>query len=274
MRDESRRPSLPGMAFSARIQQPVVRTKGTPSYLAEFVGTALLVLAITGVISAAAPHGPTLLTIGLVHALALMAIVYVIGSISGAHVNPAVTIALLTIRKITPRDAGGYFGAQIAGGVVGALLTRLFYSARGGLLNYGTPSISPRYLHGGSVWLALLAEAIGAFALVWAIMGTAVNPDAPKGVAGWAIGGSLGLAVLIFGPATGGSFNPARWFGPALVSGHWTDGWVYVIGPVLGGVAAALSYLAIMESARHVPAQPPEVGESALPPTAGSTPLR
>jgi glycerol uptake facilitator protein len=259
---------------STAVPQPAVPTIGTPAYLAEFVGTALLVLAITGVISAAAPIGPPLLTISIVHALALMAIVYAIGSISGAHVNPAVTIALLTIRKITPRDAGGYLGAQFAGGVVGALLTRLFYSARGGLLNYGTPSVSPRYLHGGSVWLALLAEAIGAFALVWAIMGTAVNPDAPKGVAGWAIGGSLGLAVLIFGPATGGSFNPARWFGPALVSGHWTDGWLYVIGPVLGGVAAGVSYLAIMTSAQHVPAQPPEVGESALPPTGGPTPLR
>jgi hypothetical protein len=142
------------MAFTAASVQPAVPTKGVPAYLAEFVGTVLLVLAITGVISAAAPAGPALLTISIVHALALMAIVYAIGSISGAHVNPAVTIALLTIRKITPRDAGGYLGAQIAGGVVGALLTRLFYSARGGLLNYGTPAVSPRYLHGGSVWLA------------------------------------------------------------------------------------------------------------------------
>ena len=78
---------------------------------------------------------------------------------------------------------------------------------------------------------------------MWAVMGTAVNPDAPKGVAPWAIGGALGLAVLIFGPATGGSFNPARWFGPALVSGTWTDGWLYVIGPIIGAAVAALTYL-------------------------------
>jgi MIP family channel proteins len=243
--------------------------KGAPAYLAEFVGTLILVLAICGFISQSSPV-VNLLSIGLVHALALMALVGAIGSLSGCHVNPAVTLALLTVRKISPRDAGSYIAAQVAGGLVGALLARAFFSARGGLLNYGTPSVSDRYLHGGSVWLALLAEAVGAFILMWAIMGTAVNPDAPKGVAPWAIGGALGLAVLIFGPATGASFNPARWFGPALVSGTWTDGWLYVIGPIVGAAVASLSYLAIMDaSARIGAAQAPEVGESAVPPPAG-----
>ena len=102
------------------------------------------------------------------------------------------------------------------------------------------------------VWLALLAEAVGAFILMWAVMGTAVNPDAPKGVAPWAIGGALGLAVLIFGPATGGSFNPARWFGPALVSNTWSDGWLYIIGPVLGAGIAAFSYISIMEASHRI----------------------
>ncbi|HWI72539.1 MAG TPA: aquaporin [Baekduia sp.] len=241
--------------------------KGSPAYLAEFLGTLILVLAITGFISQSSPGPVDLLSISLVHVLALMAIVYAIGSISGAHVNPAITIALLLIRKISPRDATGYLGSQLAGGLCGALLARAFFSTRGELLNFGAATVSPRYLHGGSVWLALLAEAVGAFILMWAVMGTAVNPDAPKGVAGWAIGGSLGLAVLIFGPATGGSFNPARWFGPALVSGTWDDGWLYVIGPVLGAAAAAGTYLYVMEASRRalVP-QAPEVGESALPP--------
>jgi MIP family channel proteins len=268
------------MPHPANAQDPTMRDttayppdKGTPAYLAEFIGTLILVLAITGFISQSSPQ-VDLLSISLVHALALMAIVGAIGSISGAHVNPAITVALLVIRKISPRDAGAYLGAQVAGGICGALLARMFFSARGGLLDYGAATVSPRYLHGGSVWLALLAEAIGAFVLMWAVMGTAVNPDAPKGVAGWAIGGSLGLAVLIFGPATGGAFNPARWLGPAVVSGTWSDGWLYVIGPVLGAAAAALTYLYVLDASHRIvgAAQPPEVGESAAPPAGGTVP--
>jgi MIP family channel proteins len=248
--------------------------KGYPAYLAEFIGTAILVVAICAFISRSAPVPVDLLSIGLVHAIALMAIVYTIGQISGAHVNPAVTLALLMIRKISPRDAVGYLGSQFAGGLVGALLARMFYSTRGGIFDFGAATVSPAYLHGGSVWLALIAEAVGTFILMWAVMGTAINPEAPKGIAGVAIGGSLGLAVLLFGPATGGSFNPARWFGPALVSGTWTDGWLYVIGPILGAAAAAGTYLFVMDHARQaLPAQAPEVGESAARPPGGAVPL-
>ena len=92
-----------------------------------------------------------------------------------------------------------------------------FFELRGEVVNFGTPAVSDAYLSGGSAFLALIAEALGAFLLMWAVMGTAVNPAAPKGVAGIAIGGALGVGVLIFGPATGASFNPARWFGPALI---------------------------------------------------------
>jgi glycerol uptake facilitator protein len=259
------------MAFMNASEYPP--DKGAPAYLAEFVGTAILVLAITGFVSQSSPV-VSLLPLGLVHALALMLLVGAIGSISGCHVNPAVTLALLVIRKVSPRDAGAYLGAQVAGGVVGALLARAFFSTRGDLLNFGAATVNPRYLHGGSVWLALLAEAVGAFILMWAVMGTAVNPDAPKGVAPWAIGGALGLAVLIFGPATGGSFNPARWFGPALVSGTWSDGWLYIIGPVLGAGIAAFSYISIMEASNRIAGAPqaPEVGESAAVPPSGVAP--
>ena len=114
-------------------------------------------------------------------------------------------------------------------------------------MDYGTPSVSDAYLHGGSAFLALIVEALGAFLLMWAVMGTAVNPAAPKGVAGFAIGGALGVGVLIFGPVTGASFNPARWFGPALISGEFTDGWLYVLGPILGAAAAAGLYRLVME---------------------------
>ena len=97
-------------------------------------------------------------------------------------------------------------------------------------MNFGAPALNPTPARRQRL-ARFLAEALGAFALIWAVMGTAVNPAAPKGVAGIAIGGALGFSVMIFGPATGGSFNPARWLGPSLTSGHWTDWWMYILAP-------------------------------------------
>jgi len=239
------------------------------AYIAEFVGTLVLVLAITGFVSASPFTSLDLLGLAVVHAIALMGIVYTIGAISGAHVNPAVTLALLAIRKISSRDAGIYIGLQAAGGLAGALLAKMFFLGRGSLVNYGAPGISDTYLQGGSVWLAFLAEAIGAFLLMWAVMGTAVNPNAPKGVAGVAIGGALALGVLIFGPATGASFNPARWFGPAVAAGQWDDFWLYILAPIVGALGATYTYLAVMRTVEPpLPTQSPRRGESAEPPVA------
>ena len=239
-------------------EREAIEAKGPAAYLTEFVGTTMLVLAITGYVAASSVTSLDLLSLAVVHGLVLMAIVYSIGSISGAHVNPAVTLALLAIKKILPRDAGIYVLMQALGGILGAWLARTFFLGRGSLVNYGAPGIDELYLQGGKVWLAFLAEAIGAFILVWAVMGTAVNPNAPKGVAGAAIGGALALGVLIFGPATGASFNPARWLGPALVSGTWDDAWLYILAPIVGAVGAAFAYLAVMQlAAPALPAQSP-----------------
>ena len=245
--------------------------KGPASYISEFVGTFFLVLGICGVVSAGA--GAAVLTnVALVHTLVLMSLVYAIGSISGCHVNPAVTIGLAAIRKISGRDAGIYIACQVAGGVCAGLLVHAFFNVRGAVVNYGTPAVADAYLNGGSAFLALIVEALGAFLLMWAVMGTAVNPAAVKGVAGIAIGGALGVGVLIFGPATGASFNPARWFGPALTSGDFTDAWLYILGPILGGLAAALLYQTVMVlDKRPLPAQSPVRGESAEPPLASAS---
>jgi aquaporin Z len=242
--------------------------KGPAAYISELVGTFFLVLGIIGVVSSGA--GNALLTnIALVHTLVLMSLVYAIGSISGCHVNPAVTLGLFVIRKISGRDAGIYIACQVAGGVLAGLVVSWFFNVRGGVVDYGTPAISDDYLRGGSVFLAFLAESLGAFLLMWAVMGTAVNPVAPKGVAGFAIGGALGVGVLIFGPATGASFNPARWFGPALSSGEFADAWLYILGPIAGAAGAALLYRTVMElDARPLPAQSPVRGTSAEPPVA------
>ena len=88
----------------------------------------------------------------------------------------------------------------------------------------------------------MIAEGIGTFFLVWAVVAVAVNPRAARDWAGLAIGGTLGFAVMIIGPLTGAALNPARWFGPALVAGEWDDAWVYIIGPIVGGVLGALVY--------------------------------
>jgi aquaporin NIP len=249
----------------------VVEPRGPAAYIAEAVGTFFLVLGICGVVSAGVPDGADLTNVALVHTLVLMAMVYAIGSISGCHVNPAVTLALLAIRKISGRDAAVYIVCQLVGALAAAMLVRAFFSARGGPVDYGTPAVAALYLDGGSVFLALLAEALGAFLLMWAVMGTAVNPAALKGVAGIAIGGALGVGVLIFGPATGASFNPARWFGPALTSGSFADFWLYILGPIIGAVAAALLYRTVMAlDERPLPAQEPVRGESAEPPLAAA----
>jgi MIP family channel proteins len=244
--------------------------KGPASYISEFVGTFFLVLGICGVVSSGAGHA-VLTNVALVHTLVLMSLVYAIGSISGCHVNPAVTLGLAAIRKISGRDAGIYIACQVAGGVCAGLLVHAFFNLRGAVVNYGTPAVSDAFLNGGSAFLALIAEALGAFLLTWAVMGTAVNPAAPKGVAGIAIGGALGVGVLIFGPATGASFNPARWFGPALTSGEFHNWWLYILGPIIGATAAALLFRTVMElDRRPLPPQSPVRGESAEPPLASA----
>ena len=215
------------------------------AYVAEFVGTFLLVGFICGIISiTAGPEGGGLspADLGVLHGFLLVAIVYGIGTISGAHVNPAITIAMWSIRKISPRDAAFYIVAQLAGGLAGAYMAKGFFTARGGIVDYGAAHVSDAYLHGGSPWLALLVEALGAFVLVWAVMATVVNKNAVPGFAGVAIGLSLGFAAMTFGPVTGASFNPARWLGPAVASNTFPDFWLYIVGPIAGGVLAAALY--------------------------------
>ena len=149
------------------------------------------------------------------------------------------------IREIKPIDAAIYIVVQLAGGTLGALMTKAFLSDEGDPENYGASSISPR-LDGEIFWGGVGLEAIGTFFLVWAIVGVAVNPRADRGWAALVIGGTLGMAVFVIGPLTGAGLNPARAFGPALVSGEWGgfDDFVftYVLAPVIGAILAALVY--------------------------------
>src|SRR4051812_30678946 len=128
--------------------------KGPAAYISEFVGTFFLVLGICGVVSAGAGHA-LLTNIALVHTLVLMSMFAAMGSIWGSHVTPAVTLALLAIRKISGRDAVIYIVCQVAGAVLAAVAVHAFFKVSGSVVNYGTPAVADTALHGGSAFVAM-----------------------------------------------------------------------------------------------------------------------
>jgi MIP family channel proteins len=233
--------------------------RGPAAYIAELIGTFALVFFITMVVSlyitvpAAGQPQPFIdwSVIGLVHAFVLFMLIQSLAVISGAHFNPAVTIALAAIRQIRPAEAVIYILFQCVGGILGALLTKALLLDEGADVHYGAVGVSSRLDH--SIFLGAICEGVGTFFLIWAIVGVAVNPAGLKDWAGLAIGTTLGLLVMIFGPLTGAGLNPARALGPALVGNHF-DGighfvWVYTVAPVVGAVAAALLYTYVFTTA-------------------------
>jgi glycerol uptake facilitator protein len=233
-----------------------VQDRGPAAYLAEFIGTAMLVFFITAAVSLflaqPTPANPTPFVdwsvIGLVHVFVLFVLIQTLALISGAHFNPAITAAMTALRQIKPPDAAIYVIAQLAGAVAGALLTKGLLLDEGRPVDYGATLVGPRL--DGSIFPGMVAEAVGTFFLVWAVVGVAVNPRAAKDWAALAIGGALGLGVMVMGPLTGAGFNPARSFGPALVASEFggADDFllVYVVGPVVGGLVAALLYAQVL----------------------------
>jgi MIP family channel proteins len=246
--------------------EAAIEQRSPAAYVAEFIGTFVLVFAITlGVSLFVNPQGTgsDWAVVGLVHFLVLFTIVMTIGSISGAHVNPAVTLALLALRKIRPNDAAVYILVQLAGAVAGALMTKfLLIDELADQTNVGAPSLNLSIL--GGDFQGFIAELLGAFFLVWAVVAVAVNPRAARDWSGLAIGGTLGFAVLILGPLTGASLNPARWFGPALVSGEWNTPLLYIFAPIVGGVLAALAYWYLFVEGPPVRQATPETGPKGL----------
>jgi len=227
-----------------------VQDRGPAAYIAEFVGTLLLVFFITAVVSLYVSTDPARFVdfsvIGLVHAFLLFGLIQTLGLISGAHFNPAVTVVMTVLRQIKPPDAAIYIVAQLGGAVAGALLTKLLLENEGEAVNYGATLVSERALE-GAILPGMVAEALGTFFLVWVIVGVAVNPRATKEWEALAIGAALGMGAMVITPLTGAGFNPARSFGPALVSGNFggadTFLLVYVLAPVLGAMIAGFLYL-------------------------------
>jgi glycerol uptake facilitator protein len=250
-----------------------VELRSPAAYVAEFIGTFALVFFITTVVVLfAAPGGGNSdwAVIGLVHAFVLFLIVQSLGSISGAHVNPAVTLALTALRKIRPNDAVVYILLQLSGAVAGALVAKFIFKdavvdpagSPPTSPQVGTPGLSDTLLENKAA--GALAEGLGTFFLVWAVIAVAVNPRAARDWSGLVIGATLGLVVMVLGPLTGGSVNPARWFGPALVAGQWDDAWLYIIGPAVGGVLAAVIYWALFVEGRLGPVDTAEAGPVGL----------
>ena len=231
-----------------------MQDRGSAAYIAEFLGTFLLVLLICLAASlfvqlpTQAQPAPFIdwNLIGLVHAFALFLLIQTLALVSGAHFNPAVTLAMTSLRQIKPADAVIYVVAQLAGAVAAALTVKLLLNnfPNAELVNYGAPAISDRL--DGKVLLGSLGELIGTFILVITIMGVAVDPRTDRALGPLVIGVALGGAVMAIGPLTGGSFNPARAFGPALVSGEWGGAGdfilAYVIAPCIGAVLAGWVY--------------------------------
>ena len=233
-----------------------MQDRGPAAFIAEFVGTTLLVFFITAVVSLfltqASPQNPAPFidwsVIGLVHIFVLFVLIQTLALVSGAHFNPAITVALAALRQIKPADAGIYILAQLSGGVAGALLTKGLLEDEGRAVHYGAAAVSVRL--DGHIFPGMVAEALGTFFLMWAVVGVAANPRAAKDWAALAIGGALGAGVMVIGPLTGASFNPARAFGPALV-GHEFGGFdnfvlVYVLAPIVGALVAALLYTNVL----------------------------
>jgi aquaporin TIP len=207
--------------------------------LAEALGTFTFVFVGTAVVvvNGGFPNnGIGLLGIALAHAIALSVMITATMTISGGHLNPAVTIGLLATRRIEPLTALGYIIAQLAAACAAAALVKLLLppaAVRGSLL--GVPVIASSVTLGQAIGI----EMVLTFFLMSAVFGTAVSPDAPR-VAGFGIGLVLLFDILVGGPLTGAAMNPARAFGPAVISGQWLGHVVYWVGPVLGAVLASL----------------------------------
>lgn len=214
----------------------VTRPDLTRRAVMEAIGAFGIVFAGCGAVVADATRDGALGTvgIGIVFGLIVMVMIYAGGHLSGAHYNPAVTIAFALGRHFPPREAVVYIAAQCAGAIVAALMLLAVFSDAPADLGATVPSVST----GG----ALVYEAVLTAFLMFVITAVATDTRAVGAAAAIAIGGTVGLDAIFGGPITGASMNPARTLGPALVSGQWDSFWIYVAGPVIGAAIGVFGY--------------------------------
>jgi len=215
------------------------------AYLAEAIATyGLVFFGPLSVILAVSAFGEELTTqsvlfISLGHGGAIALMVYAFGHVSGAHINPAVTIPMMITRRIGIVDGIAYIISQLIGAVAAAATLWVILPELGAKVNFATQG-GPSDLINNSIGSGFAIEAILTFFLVTVIFMTAVHKKASPGLHGFAIGGMIFLIHLIAVPLTGASVNPARTFGPALISGFWEFHWLYWAAPILGGIIAGV----------------------------------
>jgi aquaporin NIP len=202
---------------------------------AEFVGTFALVFAGCGAIMVNAETGGALGQVGIAitFGLVIAAMIYATGHVSGAHLNPAVTLAFALTRHFPWRQVPAYWTAQCAGAIAAAGILR---GSLGDIANVGAT------LPSGSDGQAFLWELLLTFFLMFVITSVATDTRAVGEAAAIAIGGTVGLDAMFGGPITGASMNPARSLGPAIVSGEFSSLWVYLLAPAVGAALGALTY--------------------------------
>jgi MIP family channel proteins len=221
----------------------MIRDRTAAALIAEAFGTFLFFFVGAGSVvlgdylAANGAAGPGLLGVALAHGLALAVVVSALGAVSGGHFNPAVTLGVWIMGKVTPMRAALYVVAQLVGGLAAGLALKAVFADAWQASNIGTPALGA----GISPLMGIGIEAVLTALLVLAVIGTAVDPRAPK-IGGLAIGLAVAADILVGGPLTGAAMNPARWFGPAVAAGAYADWYVWWIGPAIGAAVAALVY--------------------------------
>ena len=209
--------------------------KDIKKYLAEFIGTAVLVLFACGVAGQICDGSISgLIGTALAFGLVIVAMAYSIGNVSGCHINPAVSIAMLINKKISAKDFCGYIIAQFLGAIAGAAVLYFIVKDPAKLGCNGL-------YQGNRIWMSFGIEVALTFVFVIAILGV-TSRESNGHVAGLVIGGALVLVHLLGISFTGTSVNPARSFGPALIAGNLANIWVFLLAPLVGGALAAIVY--------------------------------
>ncbi len=236
--------------------------KDTQKYMAECMGTLILVFVGCGSVVISGSHGIGLAGIAFAFGLTVMAMVYAIGPVSGCHINPAISIGMLVAGRMKGKDCLMYIIAQCVGAIIGAAL---LYGVATGVDGYsrsqglGQNGFGDHSLAGFDTGSCFLAEVLLTFIFLIVIFGS-TSKAAPKGFAGIAIGFSLVLIHLVGIPITGTSVNPARSLGPALIV--WSNGamaqiWLFILAPILGAILAALIWKLFFNSLDEEPAGAP-----------------
>ena len=208
-------------------------------YICEFIGTYALVFFAAGAVMVSSVTNGELGAIGggLISGLVISIVIYTFGHISGAHVNPALSLTAVLIGRLERRLLLGYVVSQMLGSVLAAL-TLLWTVGRFGMMGANLPNTELGVTPG----VALVIEILLSFLLMWVVCGSAFSSRAQVPLAGVAIGATVGIEVMLMGPFAGAAMNPARAFGPYLALGDFTYFWIYVVGPVTGMVAGGLTY--------------------------------